>query len=627
MAESRPSGSDQRCLRTVRSSSSGRGPASKHQRPRLKTCRRPYPKPADRPRIALRNAFRVVSLKDDHFRESGVDPVRAAGPAHAARRLWRARDLAPFPPASLMARLAQARRPRPTTIGAVAALASYAAGVLGFASDAAELEFFEKRIRPVLVEHCYECHAVDSKSVRGGLLVDSAGALRVGGDSGPAVVAGEPDESLLLSALRHESFEMPPSGALPKEVIADFELWIQRGAIDPREADPAAGRESGAVDADEARSHWAFQPIRDTPVPDPALKDWPETDVDRFVLAGLESAGLSPAPDADRRTLLRRVWFDLVGLPPPVDAIDAFLADPRPTRGALAGVVDELLASPRFGERWGRHWLDVARYRRLDRRWALAVVRGELALPRLRDRRRQQRQAVRPLRLRAAGRRPAAARRPPPARRTTGRDRAARARADQLRAAGQRAVADGRCGRADRHGRPRLSRDDARLRAVPRSQVRPGEHRGVLRVGRDLPQHQVVDPRQRVGVGHPAAAPAARRAGSPRPPRRGDRGSRGGHRPTHRGDRCPTRAAPRDRPRRRRRQGARGPLEREQQRVPIRGARVPLRQWPRRTDRVSPAAGRAGRVRGASLVHAARQPLGGRRVHGRSPRRAKHAQG
>ena len=222
----------------------------------------------------------------------------------------------------------------------------------------ADIEFFESKIRPVLVEHCYSCHAADSKIIRGGLLVDSRDGLLEGGDSGPAVVPSNGEESLLLAALKHESFEMPPDRKLPDAVIADFEQWISRGAPDPRDvgnAEPPRG-----VDYEAAKSHWAFQPIAD-PVP-PTVTDeaWVQSPIDRFVLARLEAAGMKPQPRADKATLIRRATFDLIGLPPTVQQVDEFLADDSPD--AFAKVVDSLLQSPHYGERWGRHWLDLVRY-------------------------------------------------------------------------------------------------------------------------------------------------------------------------------------------------------------------------------------------------------------------------
>lgn len=221
-----------------------------------------------------------------------------------------------------------------------------------------DLAFFENRIRPVLVQHCYECHAADASIVRGGLLLDSRGALMRGGDSGPGLVPEKPDESLLIQALRYEGHQMPPDGQLPAPVIADFEEWVRRGAPDPRQEVRSAKLQP--VDWDAARKHWAFQPIvRPTP-PESFPAGWVRNDIDRFVLAELQRHNMQPAPIADKLTLLRRAHFDLLGLPPRPEDVQAFLADESPE--AFDRVIDQLLASPHYGERWGRHWLDLVRY-------------------------------------------------------------------------------------------------------------------------------------------------------------------------------------------------------------------------------------------------------------------------
>ncbi len=225
--------------------------------------------------------------------------------------------------------------------------------------DDAGIDFFEKRIRPVLVEHCYECHA-EGRKRQGGLLLDTRAGIRRGGDSGEAVVPGKPEDSLLLAALRHESVEMPPQGQLPKGVIADFEKWIRIGAPDPRDG----GNESVGESIDEmlarGRNFWSFRPISRPDQPAVSDADWALTPIDRFVLARLDQAELKPVGPAVRSALLRRVYFDLIGLPPTPEQIDAFLLDDDPR--AMERVVDELLQSPQFGERWGRHWLDVVRF-------------------------------------------------------------------------------------------------------------------------------------------------------------------------------------------------------------------------------------------------------------------------
>jgi hypothetical protein len=220
-----------------------------------------------------------------------------------------------------------------------------------------QLAFFENRIRPVLVEHCYECHSEKAKKLKGGLRLDLRDTLRRGGDTGPAIVPGKPDESLLIEAVRYDSLEMPPKGKLPERVIADLETWIRKGAADPR-VGKAAPSQVKATDDD--RNRWAFQPVKAHPRP--AIRDasWPLADLDFFILRRLERDGLTPAKDADRYTWLRRVSFDLTGLPPTVAEIESFVEDESPS--AFETVVDRLLCSRAFGERWARHWLDLVGY-------------------------------------------------------------------------------------------------------------------------------------------------------------------------------------------------------------------------------------------------------------------------
>jgi len=220
-------------------------------------------------------------------------------------------------------------------------------------------EFFETKIRPVLVKHCYECHSAKSKDVEGGLLLDTRAGIRKGGESGPAVVPNAVQKSELISAIRYETFEMPPTGKLPKHVINDFVTWIKMGAPDPRDGSAAKTNKPKYQPAapDEL---WSLQPIADPEPPKVKHTAWPQSDLDRFILARLEAEGLKPVRDAEPAKLLRRVYFDLIGLPPAPEEVDRFLNDPSPE--AYEKTVDRLLASPHFGERWGRHWLDVARY-------------------------------------------------------------------------------------------------------------------------------------------------------------------------------------------------------------------------------------------------------------------------
>jgi len=222
------------------------------------------------------------------------------------------------------------------------------------------VQFFEAKIRPVLIKHCYECHAADSKSLKGGLLVDSAAGLRAGGDSGPAIIAGQSEDSLLLQALRYENYEMPPSGKLPDQVVQDFARWIEMGAPDPRRDSTPPASAQNSIDLQEGRKFWAFQPVESHRLPTVQQSTWVESWIDQFVLAKMEEQGLQPQPDTDRATLLRRLSYDLTGLPPTLTAQATYLQNPR--EDAISDYVETLLASPEFGVQWGRHWLDVARY-------------------------------------------------------------------------------------------------------------------------------------------------------------------------------------------------------------------------------------------------------------------------
>jgi Protein of unknown function (DUF1553)/Protein of unknown function (DUF1549)/Planctomycete cytochrome C len=223
------------------------------------------------------------------------------------------------------------------------------------------VQFFEQKIRPILVSQCYECHSAQAKKPKGGLLLDTKEGLLSGGDTGPALVPGKPVESLLIKAIRHDGLEMPPKGKLSDEVVADFERWVKMGAPDPRTKADAADRKA-EIDIAKGRQFWSFRPVQRFAVPAVKEMTWPRSDIDRFILAKLEEKGIRPVADADRRTLIRRATIDLTGLPPTPEEISAFLNDPAPDAAAFAKVVDQLLQSPAFGERWGRHWLDVARY-------------------------------------------------------------------------------------------------------------------------------------------------------------------------------------------------------------------------------------------------------------------------
>src|SRR4051794_12336781 len=244
-------------------------------------------------------------------------------------------------------------------VGPATALAAPAPSMSGAA-------YFESKVRPVLVANCYQCHSAKAEKLKGKLLLDSREGMLKGGNSGAAIVPGSPEKSLLVKAINwgDPDTQMPPKQKLSAQQIADLTAWVKMGAPwggasarplpTDKYADPASHYEQ------TRRTHWAYQPIKLVPAPAVKNAGWAAGDIDRFVLAKLEQAGLRPSPPSDKRTLLRRVTFDLTGLPPTPEEVDAYLADSSPD--ALAKVVDRLLASPTFGERWGRHWLDVARY-------------------------------------------------------------------------------------------------------------------------------------------------------------------------------------------------------------------------------------------------------------------------
>lgn len=231
-----------------------------------------------------------------------------------------------------------------------------------------QLDFFESEVRPLLISACSACHSENGSRIRAGFKIDTRHAMLLGGDTGPGIVPGDPDASLLIQAVRYDDpgLQMPPRGALSRDEIRTLERWVEMGAPMPAPrgdaADVAPGTEGRWTDSDieAGRDHWAYRPVVAPPVPDVTDTDWPRTTLDRFVLANLETRGLEPVGDADRETWLRRVTFDLTGLPPTLAEIDAYLDDR--SAGADARVVDRLLSSRTFGERWGRHWLDVARY-------------------------------------------------------------------------------------------------------------------------------------------------------------------------------------------------------------------------------------------------------------------------
>ena len=240
------------------------------------------------------------------------------------------------------------------------AIALLATALPGSAIEGQNIEFFETHIRPLFIEHCYECHSADAKKLKANLYLDSRAGWEIGGDSGPAIVPGKPEESLLFHAVSHTNgdLEMPPKNRLSQSEISHLKSWIVMGAPDPREGE--ISRSITRIDLEKGRQFWSFQPPVKHPVPTVRDTSWPLNDIDRFILARLESRNLTPAQPAAKSALLRRIYFDLIGLPPTPEDLNAFLEDKSP--GAFQKVVDELLSRPEFGERWGRHWLDVTRF-------------------------------------------------------------------------------------------------------------------------------------------------------------------------------------------------------------------------------------------------------------------------
>ncbi|MEC9005057.1 MAG: DUF1549 domain-containing protein, partial [Planctomycetota bacterium] len=231
------------------------------------------------------------------------------------------------------------------------------------ADQAARLEFFEKKIRPVLVLHCYECHSVLSREPKGELLLDSRPGMRKGGESGPAVVPGNLEKSLLVSAMKHESLEMPPKKKLPAAVIQDFVSWIKAGAVDPRDepASPQAlSRELWEAAFQQRLGWWSLQPLADVDPPQVNRSGWSGVSIDPFILGKLTQAGLAPAEPASRQVLIRRLSYALTGLPPQPQHVRAFVEDK--SGDAWNRLVEHYLGSAHFGERWARHWMDVVRY-------------------------------------------------------------------------------------------------------------------------------------------------------------------------------------------------------------------------------------------------------------------------
>lgn len=238
--------------------------------------------------------------------------------------------------------------------------------------SAADVEFFEAKIRPFLVNRCFECHADQGKGVKGGLHLDSRAGILTGGDSGPAVIFQKPEESLLVEAVNYkqDSVQMPPRGKLPQNEIDLLTEWVRRGApFTESEKQPQESKPRKGVDYEAGRQFWSFRPLQRHRQPTVKDSSWPTQPIDTFILATLEQNGLGPSPVADRRTLLRRLSFDLIGLPPTMAELEAFEADGA--TDAYARQVERLLASPHYGEKWGRFWLDIVRYCDTAEPWAI----------------------------------------------------------------------------------------------------------------------------------------------------------------------------------------------------------------------------------------------------------------
>ncbi len=227
------------------------------------------------------------------------------------------------------------------------------------APETTKSDFFEKKVRPILVQRCYECHSVEAGKTKGNLSLDSREATLQGGDNGAAIVAGNPDKSLIIEAVRYKNqdMKMPPKGALPAAEVKVLEQWIKMGAPDPREAIASSNHKPRTIDIEAGRKHWAFAPIQAIQVPAPAHP------IDAFVSAKLAEKNLTLSPPAQPLDFIRRASFDLIGLPPTAEEIRAFLQESAKDRqAAVRNLIDRLLSSPHYGEKWGRHWLDVARY-------------------------------------------------------------------------------------------------------------------------------------------------------------------------------------------------------------------------------------------------------------------------
>ncbi|HUP77971.1 MAG TPA: DUF1549 domain-containing protein, partial [Pirellula sp.] len=232
-----------------------------------------------------------------------------------------------------------------------------------------DVQFFERKIRPILVQRCFSCHSIDAKVVHGGLRLDTAESVNKGGDSGKTLVAGQPAESLLIHSIQYESdIKMPPKGKLPAAEIKELTQWVRRGAPFPKSL-VQSDQQVGQINFEEGRRFWSFLPVGEQLLPEVSDKQWPKTLSDTFVLSSMELEGLHPTSPTDRVTLIRRLSFDLVGLPPNPNDVRAFVNDESPM--AFENLVERFMSSPQYGEKWARMWLDLARYTDRTESWLL----------------------------------------------------------------------------------------------------------------------------------------------------------------------------------------------------------------------------------------------------------------
>lgn len=290
----------------------------------------------------------VQSVEQDfHVLEQQMEESRA--------RLEELKQLRNYLAQSYQSKLAYQSKPTPQIIEKTATASSSPQDLL----STQQIAFFEKKVRPLLIDNCLSCHSGEKKNIKGGLNLDHAAAWQAGGDSGQSIIPGNIEDSLLIQLIRYpnEGLQMPPQGKMSDEEIHILEMWVEMGAPDPRTGQVIAKRE---IDIEEGKQFWSFQPIKNPSIPQIENKEWVKTGIDHFILNQLEEKQLQPVIDADKETLIRRAYYDITGLPPTPGEIDAFLQDQSPKAFEL--LIDRLLESPRYGERWGRHWLDVARY-------------------------------------------------------------------------------------------------------------------------------------------------------------------------------------------------------------------------------------------------------------------------